>query len=122
MLNDIVNTTIKASQQCLQGEEIPEKKSFGSHVLRFFISLIWFAITLVISLGAFFAMVGQGMSDMLGGEGKALGILAISASLLIAIITFCIPYLRKKGSLTRWCGLVCLGDAAWWIYLMATGF
>lgn len=122
MLDEIVSSAISVGQNQIQGEEVNEKTSFGSKILRFFISVIWFAITFVISLSAFFAMVGQGMSDMLGGESKQLGILAIAASLLIALITFCIPYLRKKGSFTRWCGIVCLGDAAWWIYLLVTGF
>lgn len=121
MLDEIVSGAISAGQDKMHGEEVQEKTSFGGGVLRFFISFIWFIITLAVSLAALFAMVGQGMSDMLGGESNTLGILAIGASLLIALITFCIPYLRKKGSFTRWCGIVCLGDAAWWIYLLATG-
>lgn len=122
MLDEIVSGAINVGQDKLQGKEVEEKTTFGGGVLRFFISLIWFVITFAVSLAAFFAMVGQGLSDLFGGDSKGLGILAIAASLVLALITFCVPYLRKKGSLTRWCGIVCLGDAIWWIYILVTGF
>ena len=122
MLNDIVEGAIGIGQEKMQGKESDEKTTFKGGVLRFFVSLIWFLITLAVSIGAFFAMAGQVLSDMMGGESNKLGILAIAASLAVAVITFCVPYLRKKGTLTRWCGIVCLGDAAWWIYLMVTGY
>ena len=121
MLDKIVSSAISVGQDKMHGEEVQEKTSFGGAVLRFFISLVWFFITFAVSAASLVAMTGQGLSDMLGGESNTLGVLAIGASLLMALITFCIPYLRKKGSFTRWCGIVCLGDAAWWIYLMATG-
>lgn len=120
MLNEIVSSSIRIGKRKMQGEEVNEKTSFGGMILRFFISFIWFIITFFVSLAAFYAMAGQGVSDMFGGESKGLGIFAIIASGLIFVITFCIPYLRKKGTLTRWCGIVSLGDAIWWIYLMAT--
>ena len=122
MIDELVGSAISVGEDKLQGEAVEEKTSAGSKVLRFFISLIWFAVTFVISLIAFLAMVGDGASKFLGGEesGGGLGFLAVGISLLVGIITFCVPYLRKKGSLTRWCGIVSLGDAAWWIYLLAS--
>ena len=122
MIEEIVSKAIDVGQDKLQGEAKEEKTTFGGGVLRFVVSIIWFVVALAVSLAALIAMVGQGMSDIFGGESKTLGTVAICASLLVGIITFCVPYLRKKGSATRWFGIVCLGDAAWWLYLMATGF
>ena len=66
MLDEIVSGAIGVGQDKLHGEEVQEKTSFGGSVLRFFISLIWFVITLAVSLSALFAMVGQGMLDIHG--------------------------------------------------------
>lgn len=122
MLDQIVSKAIDIGQNKMQGEEVHEKTTFGGGVLRFFVSLIWFVITLAVTAAALLAMFGQVMSDFLGGESNALATFAIGTSLAITLITFCIPFLRKKGTLTRWCGIVCLGDAVWWIYLMAAGY
>ena len=54
---------------------------------RFFVSLLWLIVVLVIDILAFV--------------------------LYPPIITFCIPYLRKKGTLTRWWG--------WLAFLSALG-
>lgn len=121
MIDNLVSSAIEIGKDKLQGDENESKTSFGKGLLRFIVTAVWLLITLLVSIGAFLLMMGQGFSDMFGGEDTTLGVLAVSVSLVITLITFIVPYLRKKGSLTRWCGIICLGDAIWWIYLMATG-
>lgn len=121
MLDEVIRGAIEVGQDKMQGEAVEEKQTFKGGVKRFLVTIIWFVITAVVTIGAMFAMVGQGMSDLIGEGGKGLGITAVIASLSVALITFCVPYLRKKGTMTRWFGIVCLGDAIWWIYLLATG-
>lgn len=117
----IVGSAIGAAESKLQGEEPKKKTSIGGAILRFFISTIWVLITLIVSIGAAVAMVAGQTAGFMGSE-KGLGICiaAIAVCLIFALITFLIPYLRKKGTMTRWCGIVLLGDAIWWIYLIAT--
>ena len=122
-MDNIVSFAIGKAEDKLQGEEKQEKTTVGGFLLRFIVSLVWLIITLVASVIAFLAMVGGSFLDILGNEdGKPICILAIGLCLLVFFITFLIPYLRKKGTLTRWCGIVALGDAAWWIYLLISGF
>lgn len=122
-LDDVASFAIGKAEDKLQGEEKEEKTTFGGAVLRFFVSLIWVIITFVASLVAFLAMTGGSVLSFLGNEnGKPICILAIGLCFLIFLLTFIIPYLRKKGTLTRWCGIVALGDAVWWIYLLMTGY
>ena len=52
-----------------------------------------------------------------GSKRPAFAAFAIGISLLLFIITFLIPYLRKKGTMTRFLGIMALGDALWWVYL-----
>lgn len=68
-----------------------EAKSGGilSNILRFFISLIWLVVILAVDVMAFVVF-----NPIIGAV----------LELLIFIITLCVPYLRKKGSLTRWWG------------------
>ena len=72
-------------------------------VIRFFVSLIWFALSVGVDLYAVFS------------EGYLLGAIA---EFVFFIITFLVPYLRKKGSYTRWFGWLALIQGAWLIYLM----
>jgi len=73
-------------------------------MVRFFVSLIWLIVVIGVDILAFVLyppIVGAGLE------------------LAIAIITFCIPYLRKKGTLTRWWGWLALLSA---IGLAGTAF
>ena len=117
--DDLVSTAIGATENRLQGQEKEEKTSFAGGCLRFFVSTIWFIITFLASMVAFLGMWLGSVADFLGdGRGKVVCVLAIGLCFVIFLLTFIIPYLRKKGSLTRWCGIVALGDALWWIYIM----
>lgn len=119
----LVGSAINAAENKLHGEAEEEKMSVGGGVLRFFVSLLWVLLTLAVSALAFYAMMAGAGASLLGFEdGKILCFVAIGLCLLITVLTFIIPYLRKKGSLTRWCGVVALGDAIWWIYLTLTNF
>lgn len=124
-IDSIVGAGISAAEDTLdgKGEEQKEKNTFFGILIRFIVTIIWFVITFVVSLGAFYAMWAGSMIDFLGGDdGMSLCYLAIGASFLVFLITFIIPYLRKKGTLTRWLGIVALGDALWWIYILIKGF
>lgn len=128
MLDDLVSSVLSFGQNKLEGEaNEDEKTTFKSAALRFVITTIWVAITFVVLTGSLLAMMAQGASSMIemfsdAESSKAFGIFAILMCLAIAVITFLVPYLRKKGSTTRWCGVICLFDALWWIYLLATNF
>ena len=121
MLDDITESIIDTATDKLQGEESKEKTSFGGGLLRFFISLIWFVIVAGVSILAMVVMGAGAVSNTFGGS-NVLCYLAVAVSLLVGLITFLVPYLRKKGSFTRYLGLVAFGDAAWWIYLIITEF
>ena len=73
-------------------------------MVRFFVSLIWLIVILGVDIFAFVL---------------AQPIIGAGAEFLIAIITFLIPYLRKKGTLTRWWGWLALFSA---LSLAATAF
>ncbi len=73
-------------------------------MVRFFVSLLWLIIVIGVDIFAFV------MAQPIIGAG---------AELIIALITFIIPYLRKKGSLTRWWGWLAFLSA---ISLAATAF
>ena len=122
-MDDVVGTVIDKAGDKLEGKEKEEKTTFGGVMLRFFISTIWVIITLAVSTLAFFAMFAGAAGSFLGIEdASALCYVAIGLCVLFTLITFLVPYLRKKGSMTRWCGIVLLLDACWWVYLMITGF
>lgn len=114
-LDDIVGTAISATENRVMGKDKEEKTTVGGFILRFVISLIWFVVALGISTLGFFATIS---SKLLHGDGRiGLVAFAIGTSLLLFIITFLVPYLRKKGTMTRFLGVVALGDALWWVYL-----
>lgn len=122
-MDDVVGTAIDKAGDKLEGKEKKEKTTFGGVMLRFFISTIWFIITFAVSALAFMAMFAGSAGSFLGIEdASALCYVAIGLCVFFALITFLVPYLRKKGTMTRWFGIVLLLDACWWIYLMITGF
>lgn len=58
-------------------------------MVRFFVSLIWLIVVIAVDVLAFVwypPIVGAGLE------------------MVIALITLIVPYLRKKGTLTRWWG------------------
>ena len=71
--------------------------------IRFVVTIIWLVLSIGIDVFAVFS------------KGYLIGAIA---EIIFCIVTFCVPYLRKKGSYTRWFGILALGQAAWLIYLM----
>ena len=117
-----VREAVSMAQRKAQGESDPnEKMTVGGGALRFIVSLVWFLITGVILIVSLYAMAAGFIGTAFDFE-PTLCYLAIAACLVIGAVTFIVPYLRKKGSLTRWCGIVAIGEAVWWMYLLATGF
>lgn len=122
-IDDVASFTAEKAQDKMKGEEQKDRTTVGGFFLRFIVSLVWLLITIAATFVAYFAMLGGSFLDILGDEdGNPICFLAIGICLIVFIITFLVPYLRKKGTLTRWCGIVALGDAAWWIYLLTTNF
>ncbi len=118
-VDDIASFAIGKTEEKLQGEEKKEKTTVGGFILRFIISIIWFVIATIAAIGGALAMTGGDIATFFGDErGPALYVIGIGLCLAVFIITFLVPFLRKKGSFTRWCGIICLGDALWWIYLL----
>lgn len=111
-LDDIVGTAISATENRVMGKDKEEKTTVGGFILRFVVSLIWFFVALGISMLGLFAMMS---SDFLPGSKRPA--FAIGISLLLFIITFLVLYLRKKGTMTRFLGIMALGDTLWWVYL-----
>lgn len=126
MMDFLASLGIGAIEKKLDGKpenEVPE--TAGQKTARFFVSIVWGLTTFIVSLLAFYAMWGQTALSFLGDifsfeVSSGLGIFAIVISLLFAGITFFVPFLRKKGTFTRSCGIMLLGDALWWIYIWAT--
>ncbi len=78
--------------------ESDDKGGCLSNVLRFFISLIW----LIVVLGIDLLSALSTLWNPIIGAGLEFGVF---------IITMCIPYLRKKGTLTRLWGWLALLSA-----------
>lgn len=96
MANNVENMT--------QQPEVKTKKE--NMVVRFIVTFIW----LVIAVGVDFYAVFS--------EGYAIGAIVEGAFFLI---TFLVPYLRKKGSSTRWFGWLALISAIWFAYCLFMG-
>lgn len=120
-MDDVASFAIGKAEDKLHGEEKNEKTTIGGAILRFFVSIIWFVVAFIATFGGAIAMVGGDFKRFFGEDGSELYIIGIGVCLVVFIITMLIPFLRKKGSFTRWCGIVCLGDALWWIYLLISG-
>lgn len=83
----------KAEDLYMGEEDKTENSGCASNILRFFISLIWLVVILAVDIMSFVVfnpIIGAGLE------------------FCIFIITLCIPYLRKKGTLTRWWGWLAL--------------
>jgi hypothetical protein len=118
-IDDVASFAIGKAEDKLQGKEKESKTTFGGCLLRAIVTTIWFFVAFVASLVGALAMTGGETVSFLGGEnGLAICALGIGVCLLVFIITMLVPYLRKKGTFTRWFGIVCLGDALWWIYIL----
>lgn len=86
----------KAEDLYMGEEDETENSGCASNILRFFISLIWLVVILAVDIMSFIVfnpIIGAGLE------------------FCIFIITLCIPYLRKKGTLTRWWGWLALLSA-----------
>ncbi len=118
-LDDMVGSAIGAAEDKLEGEAKEEKTTVGGVILRFFVSIIWVLFVTVITFVGAAAMVGGDIATIFNSEkAPVLYALGIGLCLVFALITFLIPYLRKKRSITRRCGIIAIGDALWWAYLM----
>lgn len=86
---------IDKAEELYMGKE-EQHSGCASNILRFFISLIWLVVILAVDIMSFIVfnpMIGAGME------------------FCIFLITICVPYLRKKGTLTRWWGWLALLSA-----------
>lgn len=88
---------IEKTEEIYMGkEDQAENAGCASNILRFFISIIWLVVVIgidILSFIVFNPLIGAGLE------------------LCIFIITLCIPYLRKKGTPTRWWGWLALLSA-----------
>lgn len=71
-------------------------------LVRFLVTIVWLVISIGIDIFAIFS------------KGYVIGAVA---ELIFFIVTFSVPYLRKKGTYTRWWGWLALMQAAWLFYL-----
>ena len=124
-VDDLVGMGINAAEDKLTGEsDEQEKTTFLGGLLRFIVTLIWLFIALVATGVAFyFTVIGE--TSMFASElnldvkrARALSVIGIGILVVFFIITMCIPYLRKKGTMTRYLGITMLGDAIWWTYML----
>lgn len=83
-------------------QEVRQEKQ-ENKIVRFFISLIWLAISIGVDV---FAVMNE--SYLVGAI----------AEFVFFGITFMVPYLRKKDSYTRWFGWLALLQGAWLLYCM----
>ena len=82
----------------------PEAKK-ENWFIRFIVTIVW----LVLSVGVdVYALLKE--SYLIGA----------GTEFAFFLITFMVPYLRKKGTYTRWFGWLALMQGAWLIYLMVS--
>lgn len=117
-MDDIASAVIDKTEEKLDKAGNKKKTSVGGFFLRCIISIIWFVVAIVTTIGGAVAMTSGDVASFFGSnDATPLYIIGIGACLAVFLITFLVPYLRK-GSFTRWMGIICLGDALWWIYLL----
>ena len=80
--------------------ENQEKKE--NLLVRIIVTIVWLAVSLGIDYFAY-----KSESYIAGAIAEA----------VFFVITFCVPYLRKKGTYTRWWGWLALLQAGWLLYL-----
>lgn len=78
------------------------KDNKESWLIRFIVTLVWLIVSIGIDV---YAVMSKGY------------IIGAVAEFVFFIVTFCVPYLRKKGTYTRWFGWLALLQAAWLLYL-----
>lgn len=99
--NDVVAKKLEGN-----AEENPQKKE--NKFVRFIVTIIWLVMAIGVDALAVYLWFSLG-----NAAGLFLG--AIFEA-IFGVVTFCVPYLRKKGSYTRWFGVLAILSAVWWIY------
>lgn len=120
----IVGAAIDKTEENLEnGGKTPKKHD--NPVVRFIVTLIWFIILLIINFVTFgLGFIGtmrdtfEFLDSGIFHDSRTLEIVGIITSGVFALITFIIPYLRRKGSFTKWMGIISIGDVIWYAYLI----
>lgn len=120
----VVGAAIDKTEDSLEnGGQEPKKKD--NMFVRFIITLLWFVIAVVINVVALGLGAVGIFRDLLAAlqtgifqDSRVLEISGIILSGIYALVTFIVPYLRRKGTFTRWFGIVAVGDVLWYIYLI----
>jgi hypothetical protein len=122
----IVSETIDKTEEKLDKcGKSPKKKD--NMFVRFIVSLFWFFILFIINivvlgLGTmgFLHDFSEALASGVFHDSRTLEICGIVLSGLFALITFLVPYLRRKGSFTKWLGIISIFDVIWYAYLIIT--
>ena len=97
MIEEIIkDAVISKAADKLEGKEEKNPQKKENKFVRFLVTLLW----LVISVGVDIFAIAT-MNPIVGAV----------IELVFGIVTFCVPYLRKKGSYTRWFGILGLISA-----------
>lgn len=91
-----VNTAIVAAADEKINNEGKKKSSVGAKIFRFFFTLFWLVVVIGVDVAAFVVL-----NPIIGAV----------IEFALFLITFIIPYLRKKGSYTRYWGWLALLSA-----------
>lgn len=91
-----IDKAIHAADKRVDFGDKEKKSGFGSGVLRFFFTWIWLFVILIVDILSFIWFPP---------------IVGALLELAFAAITFLIPYLRRKGTLTRYWGWLALLSA-----------
>lgn len=91
-------------------EKKTEKQTFkstanrtGVNIALFFIAVVCFLLSVACFFVGFF---GCGILFPIG----------FLITIAYVVFIFKTPYLRKKGTYTRWLGFMGIGDIVWWLY------
>ena len=86
----------------VKAAKVEEKEN---KMTRFIVTLVWLIIALGVDAIAILT------------EGYLIGMIV---ELVFFIVTFSVPYLRKKDTYTRWWGWLGLASAIWFAFLLFT--